>query len=395
MVKSFVPPLYQGQVRLRLAERGDADSLRRWRNRPEIRACFFNTEVVSTEQHLAWWERYAEAEGDWYFVIEEIDPELGPRPVGAIALYHYDATARSAEYGRLMVGEDWARGKGYARVASQLLLAYGFSQLELDEVHLEVLTSNTPARRLYESLGFCPVREASRSDALCLAVPRSAWPAADGRWVEDSAWRGLALPWRPARPPLPALSVVLAVGAGEEEEAGRLLRDLAARREEFEVLVVDDSGSDRVGRELTARADPRFLHLAFGESCPSRAARVNQGILLARGGVVALPTLTTGAEAWDGLLREATEGGADLVAWPEGSLLVRWSTLLGIGLADPAMPVGGCWRSDLRRRARAAGLHSVDRGGWTEPAVGEITRRYLEQDRAPRLTLEALHRCVL
>ncbi len=176
-MKSFIPPLSDGVVRLRLAEETDLELLRRWRNREDVRNRFLSTDLVSPEQHLSWWHHYREIDGDWLFVIEALDPDLGPRPLGAISLYHYVASSRSAEYGRLMIGEDWARGKGYARAASRLLIDYGFAELGLEMIYLEVLLENKPARRLYESLGFRPAGEASRPDAFRLVLSATDAPS--------------------------------------------------------------------------------------------------------------------------------------------------------------------------------------------------------------------------
>ncbi len=56
-----------------------------------------------------------------------------------------------------MIGEAEARGRGYAHVASKLILNYGFRELGLQKISLRVFADNERAIHLYERVGF--VRE--------------------------------------------------------------------------------------------------------------------------------------------------------------------------------------------------------------------------------------------
>jgi len=151
-MKRPVPPFQGGGVRLRLLEEGDLPLTLAWRNQDHIRRWFFTPEVISPEQHRAWFEKYLERDDDFVFVIEETE-ELR-RPVGQVALYRVDWEAGRAEYGRLLIGDSAAAGKGLARRATSLLLREALGRWGLDAIHLEVRADNAKAIAVYDACGF-------------------------------------------------------------------------------------------------------------------------------------------------------------------------------------------------------------------------------------------------
>jgi len=152
MTKPFISPVENEVVALRLLEESDLPLTLSWRNQENIRRWFLTTDVISIEKHLAWFNRYETLDNDFVFVI--LAKELNLKPVGQISLYAIDWQSRVGEYGRLMIGEPEARGKGLARSASLLLLQIGFDVLGLKEIVLEVKQDNLPAISVYRSIGF-------------------------------------------------------------------------------------------------------------------------------------------------------------------------------------------------------------------------------------------------
>jgi RimJ/RimL family protein N-acetyltransferase len=152
MTKRFISPVENEKVALRLLEENDLPLTLSWRNQENIRRWFFTTDIVSFENHLAWFKRYRELDTDFVFII--LSKELNLKPVGQISLYSINWQTRIGEYGRLMIGEAEARGKGLARSASLLLLQVGFEILGLREIVLEVKQDNLPAIAVYRSVGF-------------------------------------------------------------------------------------------------------------------------------------------------------------------------------------------------------------------------------------------------
>jgi len=152
MTKRFISPIENETVMLRLLEEADLPRTLSWRNKENIRRWFLTTGVIPFEKHLAWFNRYQSLDTDFVFVI--LARELNFKPVGQISLYAIDWQAQVGEYGRLMIGEADARGKGLARSASLLLLQIGFEILGLKEIVLEVKQDNLSAVSVYRSIGF-------------------------------------------------------------------------------------------------------------------------------------------------------------------------------------------------------------------------------------------------
>ncbi len=123
-----------------------------WRNLDHIRQWFFHSDVITPEQHRAWWECYKDRDDDFVFVIEET--ETLKRPVGQVSLYNIDWALGRAQFGRLMIGDADARGKGLARLATARLVDEALGPWGLSEVYLEVLAANGSALAVYAACGF-------------------------------------------------------------------------------------------------------------------------------------------------------------------------------------------------------------------------------------------------
>ena len=161
MAKRRFPVLESDRVILRLLERTDLPLTLSWRNQDQIRQWFLNAGEISEETHYAWFERYQGLDNDFVFLI--LARELDNLPVGQISLYHIDWDTRTAEFGRLMIGEAKVRGKGIAKEATSLLINHSLGVMKLKEVRLEVKENNQAATAIYRAVGF---RETSRSNGL-------------------------------------------------------------------------------------------------------------------------------------------------------------------------------------------------------------------------------------
>ena len=97
------------------------------------------------------------------------DPATGEL-LGEVVLNEWDPTARSCTF-RTLIGPR-GRGRGIGTEATRLIVGYGFAQLRLHRIQLEVYGTNHRARRVYEKVGF--VVEGVRREARL-------W---DGEWVD-------------------------------------------------------------------------------------------------------------------------------------------------------------------------------------------------------------------
>lgn len=171
MPKRRVAPIVSGRIRLRLLEESDLPMTQAWRNQDHIRRWFFTSELISEEQHRAWFEQYRERDDDFVFVIEETETIRGP--VGQAALYHIDWEGRRGEFGRIMIGEPAATGHGLGRLATEALIHHAFSTWGLGEVYLDVLETNAKAIAIYEQCGFVVTHREGGSLHMVARMPNS------------------------------------------------------------------------------------------------------------------------------------------------------------------------------------------------------------------------------
>ena len=121
-----------------------------WRNADSVRIWFKTPDVVSPEQHQRWYAAYAQKTDDFVFLIRD---RASGALAGQLAIYGLDPARGEAEIGRFIAAPGYG-GKGLMKKACACLIEYSMAAFGLKRIHLEVLTSNERAIRLYEKLGF-------------------------------------------------------------------------------------------------------------------------------------------------------------------------------------------------------------------------------------------------
>ena len=148
-----------GRVYLRPFEASDAETYRRWRADAEPMALAGWHEraplsLAQVERRIA---RIADDQGKevYTFLICLVEDE---RPIGEVMLTDLDYVNGSASLG-IVIGEPDEWGKGYGTDAVRALVDFGFAELRLERIWLEVATDNARAERSYTKAGF--TREAT------------------------------------------------------------------------------------------------------------------------------------------------------------------------------------------------------------------------------------------
>ena len=146
------PILHGERTYLRSGERSDIPAFVRWFNDRRTTRTLIFLGPMGTVSEEAWFTNMSEHHGRdrWFFVICRLDDD---RPVGSIDLHEVDYRNGSASLG-IAIGDPADTGHGYGSDALRTLIDFGFDQLRLERIQLEVYDFNDPARRLYERIGF-------------------------------------------------------------------------------------------------------------------------------------------------------------------------------------------------------------------------------------------------
>ncbi len=132
-------------IELRPLEIGEIEQMRILRN--QARQYFVCSEEISKIAQAAWYEKYLSAPGDYMFSIY-----YQQQWIGAAALYN--AANGAAEFGRLVIDRTKTDRGGLGVQVTRAVCKFGFEELGLIRIYLEVFENNLAARKTYERAGF-------------------------------------------------------------------------------------------------------------------------------------------------------------------------------------------------------------------------------------------------
>ena len=141
------------KVRLRALEEEDLEDCWRWINKREVVRNLMLRYPMSRLAERAFVERAIKPQpNDKVFAIDTLEGLY----IGNCGLHGISWEDRRATFG-IMIGERAQWGKGYGTDATRALVRFGFNEMNLNRIGLQVFADNERAIRCYESVGF--VRE--------------------------------------------------------------------------------------------------------------------------------------------------------------------------------------------------------------------------------------------
>ncbi len=152
---------YDGdRLALSTIEPQDEPKLRTWINDPEIWSTLGMRRPINAPQETQRIEQFNTSSEDLIFgVYLKAEEKL----IGTVGMHRIDAVSRRGVIG-ILIGEKDYQNTGYGTEAMQLILRYGFREMNLHRILLHVFGGNDRAIHVYEKVGF--VREGTLRDHL-------------------------------------------------------------------------------------------------------------------------------------------------------------------------------------------------------------------------------------
>lgn len=141
--------IVDNDITLKPIREKDIESIRIWRNEAAMKGVFIDSTLITVDQQIKWYYSYKNNNTDRMFMIK-----LNDKNIGTVALYNINNREKSAEFGRLLIGDIDSRGKGIGDKVTQMICGYGFNKLNLEKINLEVFKENKYALNIYEKIGF-------------------------------------------------------------------------------------------------------------------------------------------------------------------------------------------------------------------------------------------------
>ncbi|MGH2463133.1 MAG: GNAT family N-acetyltransferase [Candidatus Limnocylindria bacterium] len=174
-------------VYLRPAEREDLDVFVQWFADAETTRHLALRAPFSRAMEDQWFERTVAGQGQdfYHFVICRL---ADGEPIGVADLRNLDFVNGNAEFG-ITIGEKAEWNKGFGTDALNAICDFGFGELRLERIELQVYAANPRAKRSYEKAGFVlegtlrhrHFAEGQHEDVLIMSLLREEWAAQERR----------------------------------------------------------------------------------------------------------------------------------------------------------------------------------------------------------------------
>jgi len=140
-------------VGLRAIEKDDLRQLRDWRNIASFRKNFREHKELNMLNQENWYNRMAVSNNDYMFIIERLSDK---EPIGTCGLLYVNWINRSADFSFYIgYNELYVDKEGWAEEACRLLIDYGFRNLNLNKIWMELYEFDTRKLSLFtEKFGF-------------------------------------------------------------------------------------------------------------------------------------------------------------------------------------------------------------------------------------------------
>jgi RimJ/RimL family protein N-acetyltransferase len=120
---------------LRSIESSDLEKLRDWRNIPEFRINFREHRELNLVNQQNWYVKLMTSSNDYMFVIVDLNTN---EVIGACGLLYTNWIIRSADFSFYIGKDNLYIDEKYAKDAAKILIKYGFNDLNLNKIWMEL-----------------------------------------------------------------------------------------------------------------------------------------------------------------------------------------------------------------------------------------------------------------
>jgi UDP-4-amino-4,6-dideoxy-N-acetyl-beta-L-altrosamine N-acetyltransferase len=135
-------------IELRDITPADKETIRQWRNLPEVGKYMYTDHQISPEEHEIWFQRAIKNPANRYWIIV-CDGE----DVGLVNIYALDERNRRCYWAFYIASAD-VRGKGVGTFVEYSVIQYVFGVLGLNKLCCEVLGFNEAVVNMHKRFGF-------------------------------------------------------------------------------------------------------------------------------------------------------------------------------------------------------------------------------------------------
>lgn len=138
------------RLTLRAINRDDLPNYVTWLNDPEVNAHIISFMPINLDDETEWYDRYRQNSSHLNLAIIITESQ---QHIGSVGLMKINHRNQSAELG-IMIGEKSCWGQGYGQEAIQLMVQFGFLDLNLHRIQLRVEADHPAAIQCYRNCGF-------------------------------------------------------------------------------------------------------------------------------------------------------------------------------------------------------------------------------------------------
>lgn len=168
--------LNQEYCHLRAMQLSDLEQVLQWRNSERIRNCMFNDEVISLEEHTAWFAKVKQEQKSYHLIFEYRN-----QPIGVVNITQLDQKNQKCYWGFYIGALDTPPGSGLAM--GFYGLNYIFNELGMRKLCSEALACNIPSVNYHIKLGFTKEGQLRKhvskkekfEDVICLGIFKEEW----------------------------------------------------------------------------------------------------------------------------------------------------------------------------------------------------------------------------